>query len=321
MTPVLELREVSQEFKVAQGLFAASRTLHAVRNVSLSVDKGEVLGLVGESGCGKSTIAKILLGLLKPTHGSVLIDGVAVESIPRLERVRRMQPVFQDPYSALNPTRTVRALVEQPLRMHRLDTGKGGAVALDMLERVGFPKRLANAYPAELSGGQRQRVAIARALVLRPQVLVCDEPTSALDVSVQAQVINLLLSLRRDLNLTMLFVSHNLAVVEHLADRVAVMYLGKVVELSNALQMFRQPVHPYTQALFASTLVPRPGVGLPTPRLGAAAADALAQSPGCALAPRCPMALDLCRAEAPELRILDHTHVRCHRAEESRASG
>ena len=317
-TPAIELRNVSRTFHVSGGLFGKRRALKAVRDLSLAVAEGETLGLVGESGCGKSTVVKMMLGLLRPDGGSLAIGGRDLGTIPRRELVRRVQPVFQDPYASLNPTRTVRALVEQPLAVHGVRSDREKRVDA-MLDEVGLSPRLADAYPGELSGGQRQRVAIARALVLEPQVLICDEPTSALDVSVQAQVLNLLMRLRREMGLTMVFVSHNLAVVEHLADRLAVMYLGEAVEIADIETLFSDARHPYTRALLASTLPPDPGRGLPKPQLGNTAADAFADAPGCAFAPRCPMATERCRAEAPELRAVGATMVRCHYAERTPA--
>ncbi|MEM8852193.1 MAG: oligopeptide/dipeptide ABC transporter ATP-binding protein [Pseudomonadota bacterium] len=311
--PAIELRDVSLSFSVSGGLFGRRRTLRAVKDLSLAIAPGETLGLVGESGCGKSTAVKMMLGLLSPDQGSVLVEGEPIHTIGRRALVRTVQPVFQDPYASLNPVRTVGALVEQPLALHGVGGDRTAAVN-QMLDQVGLPPRLADAYPGELSGGQRQRVAIARALVLKPRVLICDEPTSALDVSVQAQVLNLLMDLRRDMALTMVFVSHDLAVVEHLADRVAVMYLGEAVEVADIETLFRTPRHPYSKALLASTLAPEPGRGLPDPQLGATAADAFADTPGCAFAPRCPIAEDRCFTEAPALRPVGNAQVRCHLA-------
>ncbi|MEO1102624.1 MAG: ABC transporter ATP-binding protein [Pseudomonadota bacterium] len=307
----IELRDVSVSFSVSGGLFGKRRILRAVRDLSLAVAPGETLGLVGESGCGKSTAVKMMLGLLAPDQGDVLIEGEPLRTIGRRALVRTVQPVFQDPYASLNPVRTIRDLVQQPLTLHRVE-GDHGAMVAQMLDQVGLAPRLADAYPGELSGGQRQRVAIARALILRPRVLICDEPTSALDVSVQAQVLNLLMRLRREMALTMVFVSHNLAVVEHLADRVAVMYLGEAVEVAGIDDLFRTPRHPYSKALLASTLAPEPGRGLPRPQLGATAADAFADSPGCAFAPRCPIAEPRCGDDAPALRDVGEARVRCH---------
>ncbi|GAB5378301.1 MAG: ATP-binding cassette domain-containing protein [Acuticoccus sp.] len=312
--PAIALRNVSRTFRVSGGLFGKTRTLRAVRDLSLSLEPGETLGLVGESGCGKSTVVKMMLGLLKPDSGTVEIGGRSLAAIARRELVRRVQPVFQDPYASLNPTRTVRGLVEQPLALHGIGGDRRARVDA-MLDAVGLPSRLAEAYPGELSGGQRQRVAIARALILEPQILICDEPTSALDVSVQAQVLNLLMRLRREMGLTMVFVSHDLAVVEHLADRVAVMYLGEAAETADIDTLFTTPRHPYSRALLASTLAPEPGRGLPHPELGSAPADAFADHPGCAFAPRCPRAETRCKREPPALRVVGGAMVRCHFAE------
>lgn len=311
--PAMELRDVSLSFSVSGGLLGKRRILRAVKDLSLAIAPGETLGLVGESGCGKSTAVKMMLGLLAPDQGTVLVEGKPIDAIGRRTLVRTVQPVFQDPYASLNPVRTVRALVEQPLALHGVGSERT-AQANQMLDQVGLSPRLGDAYPGELSGGQRQRVAIARALVLKPRVLICDEPTSALDVSVQAQVLNLLMQLRRDMALTMVFVSHDLAVVEHLADRVAVMYLGEAVEVADIETLFRTPRHPYSKALLASTLAPEPGRGLPRPQLGATAADAFADSPGCAFAPRCPIAEDRCWVEPPALRPVGQANVRCHLA-------
>ncbi|MGH1464814.1 MAG: oligopeptide/dipeptide ABC transporter ATP-binding protein [Cognatishimia sp.] len=309
--PLIELRNIRKTFQVRRGMFKPSQQLVAVNNLSLCLDKGQTLGLVGESGCGKSTAINMMLGLMAPDSGEVLIDGRNISQMPMQDRVRMIQPVFQDPYSSLNPVRKIRDLVSQPLRLH------GGenidAKTTDMLDRVGFPNRLADAYPSDLSGGQRQRVAIARALILEPKVLICDEPTSALDVSVQAQVINLLLSLRRELDLTMVFVSHNLAVVEHVADRVIVMYLGEVVEEAGVDALFDAPQHPYSAALLAATLIPEPGLGLPAPKLGSAAADPFASPTGCAFAPRCANAVPACDKAKPKLRRRNQSAVMCDR--------
>ncbi|MCG8708223.1 ABC transporter ATP-binding protein [Brenneria sp. 4F2] len=254
--PLLQVNGVSQSFSLGGGLLKPARRIQALDNVSLTLQAGETLGLVGESGCGKSTLANIILGLNRPERGDVLLSGKPIGEMERLARASLLQPVFQDPYSSLNPAYTIYETVLQPLKVH----WRGGdwrREVLDMLDRVGFPSRLANAYPGELSGGQRQRVAIARALILNPAALICDEPTSALDVSVQAQIINLLLSLKREFNLAMVFISHNLAVVEHLSDRVCVMYQGKVVEQGDCASIFANPRHDYTRKLLAATLLPQ----------------------------------------------------------------
>ena len=313
MSALLSARGLTRDFTVSQGLFKGRRTLHAVNGVDLDVVKGEVLGIVGESGCGKSTLARILLGLLPPTRGTVALDGRDIRELGRREMARRVQPVFQDPYSSLNPRRTVASIVALPLAVHGIgSSAERRRSALEMLERVGLPARFADRYPRELSGGQRQRVAIARALVMRPEIVVCDEPTSALDVSVQSQILNLLLDLQRELGLTYVFISHNLAVVEHIATRVAVMYLGQVVELSETAALFRDPRHPYTRALLASVLTPEPGLGIPDTGLGLAFPDPLNPPPGCPFHPRCPDAIGVCRVEMPPLVDTGHGVAACH---------
>jgi len=260
----LELCALSRSFKLKRGLFKAPGTIHAVNDVSLRIRKGETLGLVGESGCGKSTLAKMLLGLLEPSSGNVLVDGKEVDPRERRALARHIQPIFQDPYSSLNPRRTVADIVGVPLRLHAVGTPAAQAKQVkDMLDLVGMPERTHRQYPNQLSGGQRQRVAIARALVLRPDILICDEPTSALDVSVQAQILNLLLDLKAEFRLTYLFISHDLGVVEHLVDRVAVMYRGEIVEQGARSDIFDHPQHPYTRMLLASALTPEPGLGVP----------------------------------------------------------
>ncbi|MEI7187701.1 ATP-binding cassette domain-containing protein [Dickeya dianthicola] len=260
----LELCALSRVFRLNRGMFSPPGEIRAVDNVSLRLRRGETLGLVGESGCGKSTLAKMLLGLLPPTSGNVLIEGREIDAGDRRELACRMQPIFQDPYSSLNPRRTVADIVEVALRLHHIGTpAERKQRVREMLDRVGMPARTHGQYPGQLSGGQRQRVAIARALILQPAILICDEPTSALDVSVQAQILNLLLTLKKELGLTYLFISHNLSVVEYLVDHVAVMRKGAIVEQGTREQVFGAPQHPYTRALLASVLTPEPGLGIP----------------------------------------------------------
>lgn len=260
----LELCALSRTFRLNRGLFKSPAEIRAVENVSLRIRRGETLGLVGESGCGKSTLAKMLLGLLPPTTGNVLIEGREVDAADRRKLSARIQPIFQDPYSSLNPRRTVADVVEVALRLHNIGTvAERKKQVREMLDLVGMPSRTHSQYPGQLSGGQRQRVAIARALILRPEILICDEPTSALDVSVQAQILNLLLALKQEFSLTYLFISHNLSVVEHLVDHVAVMRKGRIVEQGTREQIFNQPQHPYTRALLASVMTPEPGLGIP----------------------------------------------------------
>ena len=270
--------------------------VRAVDGVSLMVPRGGVMGIVGESGCGKSTLARLIMGLMLPDAGRVLVAGERLAGLDRHARARLIQPVFQDPYSSLNPRQRVRDIVALPLRAQgRRDTA---AVVEAMLGRVGLAS-MGERLPSELSGGQRQRVAIARALVLRPEIVVCDEPTSALDVSVQAQILNLLEELRAEFSLTLVFISHNLAVVEHIATEVAVMYLGRIVEQAPVEELFARPRHPYTKALLESVLTPEPGLGLPQPGLGETAPDPANIPGGCRLHPRCPVAVPRCALESP----------------------
>ncbi len=311
--PVLELRSIHRTFTVTRGLFKGKRDLHAVNGVSLRIQKEDVLGLVGESGCGKTTLARILLGLLPPSSGEILIDGKAMKKEERRTIARKIQPVFQDPYSSLNPRKTIGSIISLPLRVHRVggsSTWRGKVE--EILELVGLSKRVLHSYPGQLSGGQRQRVAVARALIMHPQVVICDEPTSSLDVSVQAQILNLLISLRRDLGLTYLLISHNLAVVEHLATRVAVMYLGRIVEEAETDRIFEQPRHPYTKALLESVLTPEPGLGVPELHLGAGFPNPLDPPSGCTFHPRCADAKPECGEKAPPERRDEEGYVTCH---------
>ena len=252
--PLLRVAGLKKDFYLRSALFTRRTVHHAVDGVSLEVRRGETLGIVGESGCGKSTLAKMILGMLVPTAGTIHYRGDPVESLGRLARTGFVQPIFQDPYSSLNPRRRIVDIVGLPLVAHGVDRREIATRTAAMLERVGLPGRAARAFPRQLSGGQRQRVAIARALILRPHVVICDEPTSALDVSVQAQILSLLLELQDDFGLSYIFISHNLAVVEHLADRVAVMYAGKIVETGMAADVFRTPQDDYTRSLLASSL-------------------------------------------------------------------
>ncbi len=313
-SPLLELVDVRRQFAVSAGLFRGSRALHAVNGVSLELRRGEVLGLVGESGCGKSTLARMLLGLMPTSAGEIRLDGRPLGGIDARELARRVQPIFQDPYSSLNPRKTVGAIVGLPLAVHGIEpVAQARRRRVEqMMDRVGLPARFFHSYPSQLSGGQRQRVAIARALIMRPEIVVCDEPTSALDVSVQSQILNLLEDMRREFDLTYLLISHNLAVVEHIATRVAVMYLGRIVEEAQTAALFRAPRHPYTRALLASVLTPEPGLGVPDTHLGASYPNPLDPPPGCTFHPRCASVLPVCRESAPLPRGAAGGRVECH---------
>ncbi len=309
MTAAIQTLGLRRVFDQRQGMFGGAAHVVAVDDITLDVPAGRALGVVGESGCGKSTLARVLLGLLPPSGGTVRVDGRSLADMDRRERARLIQPVFQDPMSSLNPRRRVSDIVALPLMAQGVGTAERRRRVDAMLARVGLSPETGSRYPAQLSGGQRQRVAIARALVIEPRILICDEPTSALDVSVQAQILNLLAELRAEFRLTMVFISHNLAVVEHIADDVAVMYLGRIVEHGSSEEVFGTPRHPYTRALLASVLTPEPGLGLPDVPLGEGYPDPSNIPPGCRFHPRCPVAIPRCRVEAPVRRA-----VECHLA-------
>ncbi len=290
--------------------------VRAVDGVSFTIARGETLALVGESGCGKSTTGRLLMRLIEPTGGTVRFDGTELSELDarqlRVSR-RRMQLIFQDPGSAFNPRMTVAALIAEPMRLAGMDGGACRARVHELLPLVGLAAEHASRYPHEFSGGQRQRIGIARALALRPDFVVCDEPVSALDVSVQAQVVNLLMDLQRDFGLTYLFISHDLRVVRHVADRVAVMYLGRIVEIADKASLYRTPRHPYTQALLSAVPAHRPGAARPRTEVLGEIASARAVPPGCRYHTRCPAALPICRTDDPALRDLGGGHqAACH---------
>ena len=315
MTPAIEVRNVEKIFRQSTGMFSAPRMVRAVDGVSFAVPRGGCFGIVGESGCGKSTLARLILGLHPSTGGDILVDGRALGTMPRRERAKLIQPVFQDPFSSLNPRRRVVDIVGMALVAQGVADAERRSRVSEMLARVGLTAEQGQRLPAQLSGGQRQRVAIARALVVRPSIVVCDEPTSALDVSVQAQILNLLADLRRDLGLTLVFISHNLAVVEHICDEVAVMYLGRIVERADTDALFHRPSHPYTRALLDSVLTPEPGLGIPDVGLGDSYPDPANIPPGCRFHPRCPMVQDSCRTTQQTARNLAGRTVECMLAE------
>ena len=310
MTPLVELRELRQWFPVGSGLFRAPRQVKAVDGITLDIRRGEILSLVGESGSGKTTVGRAILRLLDPTGGTIRFDGQDITHLnrPAMRPLRRrMQLVFQDPFASLNPRHTVERIVAAPLAIQ--GEGGGRERVMEALEMVGLQRHHAARYPHELSGGQRQRVGIARALILRPELLVADEPVSALDVSIQAQVVNLLLELKERLGLTILFISHDLSVVGHISDRIAVMYLGRLVEVAETADLFRDPRHPYTEALLSAAPDPDPDAGRRRIILQGDIPSPMDPPPGCAFAGRCRFALDACRAGVPPLRQVAPGHL------------
>jgi peptide/nickel transport system ATP-binding protein len=327
--PLLRVEGLARYFDVSPPLLnrlierSGRVTLKAVDGVDFSIGRGETFSLVGESGCGKSTVARVVVGLYRPSRGRVLIDGVDMASLKtrRAQRPvrRRLQMIFQDPYASLNPRWRVRDIIAEPLRTHGIATSpRALATRVDMLlEQVKLAPADGDKYPHEFSGGQRQRISIARALAATPDFLICDEPTSALDVSVQAQILNLMKDLQRELGLTYLFISHNLAVVYHVSTTVAVMYLGRLVELADTATLFAAPRHPYTRLLLA-TIPDLAMTGRRREPVAGEVPNPIAPPPGCAFHPRCPYANDRCKRERPELKPAGKTRVACHAVEEGR---
>jgi oligopeptide transport system ATP-binding protein len=315
--PLLEVRGLAMHFPVSEGIVLSRKIgdVKAVDGVDFTINRGETLGLVGESGCGKTTTGRCILRLERPTAGEILFDGRDVNRMQRSELValrRRMQVIFQDPYSSLNPRMKVGDIIAEPIKVHGVepDAARRRARVRELLAVCGLDPKFTDRYPHEMSGGQRQRVGIARALALDPEFIVCDEAVSALDVSIQAQVVNLLEDLRERFGLTYLFIAHDLSVVRHLCQRVAVMYLGRIVEIADNNELFDNPLHPYTQALLSAVPIPDPRIEAMRefhPPKGEVPSP-LNPPPGCVFHPRCPMAVEGCRRQRPVLRELRPGH-------------
>ena len=322
MLPLVEVKNLFKYFPVTGGFFLREvASVHAVDGVNLHIDTGETLGLVGESGCGKTTLGQLILRMEEPTSVEVCFEGRNILNCsPEEMRSLReeMQIIFQDPFSSLNPRKNVAHIVGEPLRVHGVKTkSERDARVLELLEVVGLGHQHMRRYPHQFSGGQRQRIGVARALALNPKLIICDEAVSALDVSIQAQVINLLQDLQKEFGLTYLFISHDLSVVEHISDRVAVMYLGQVVELAGSDIIHNYPLHPYTQALLSAAPVPDPARKGKHTILSGDVPSPITPPPGCRFHTRCPYTEDICKEHQPELRVMGTEHeVACHFAGE-----
>lgn len=316
--PILEVKNLKKHFTMRSGLFSkTTETVYAVNGVSFSLVKGETLGLVGESGCGKSTIARSILRLIEATAGQIFFDGHELLTMDKnkLKQLRKhMQIIFQDPFSSLNPRMSVGEIVGDALLIHGVrDRSEREHRIGGILHKVGMQREHMNRYPHEFSGGQRQRIGIARALVLEPKLVVCDEPVSALDVSIQAQIINMLMDLQGDMDLSYIFIAHDLSVVEHISTRVAVMYLGKIVELADKDDLYRHPMHPYVEALLSAVPVANPRIKPQRIILEGDVPTPTSLPSGCSLSPRCRRRMDICNRIEPEFKKVEASHfVACH---------
>lgn len=323
---LLSARDIKMHFPVTKGVFQRQAGIvKAVDGITLELRAGETLGLVGESGCGKSTLGRALIRLYEPTSGSISICGNDITRLSgealRSQRIN-FQMIFQDPYSSLNPRMTVHQILSEPLRTHSITASheETDQEVARLMAKVGLSPRFSRKYPHEFSGGQRQRIAIARALAPRPKVIICDEPVSALDVSIQAQILNLLRELQKELQLSYIFIAHDISVVRHISDRIAVMYLGKIVEIAPTETLFANPQHPYTQALLSAVPVPDPDVERGRERiiLTGDLPSPMYPPPGCAFQTRCPKATPRCRSEAPQLAQTEQNHLTsCHLIEKA----
>ncbi|MBY5720722.1 dipeptide ABC transporter ATP-binding protein [Rhizobium leguminosarum] len=317
-SPLLTVENLTKHYPLGTGFSKKNvPVIRAVQDVSFSVEAGETLCIVGESGCGKSTIARLLMRLIDPTEGRVFLEGVDIASLKKHElrnQRRRIQMVFQDPYSSLNPRLSAGQIITEPVEnFERLSRKQREALAAELLQQVGLAPEIMHRLPSELSGGQRQRLGIARALSLKPAIIIADEAVSALDVSVQAQILNLLMDLQQELGIAFVFISHDLGVVEHIGHKVAVMYLGRIVELARCEDLFANPVHPYTEALIAAAPVPDPTHRGLEARLEGEVPSPVNPPTGCAFHPRCPLAVDRCRQDVPTLNpMADGRVVACH---------
>ena len=318
--PLLRADALTRHYRVSRGFLRGHATVHALSEVSFSLQAGQTLAVVGESGCGKSTLARQLTMIERPSAGALWLDGVDVAMAGSAQRTalrRQVQMVFQNPYASLNPRQTVAATLEEPLRINTaLGSTERRERSAEWLARVGLRPEHGRRYPHMFSGGQRQRIAIARAMILQPRIVVADEPVSALDVSIQAQILNLFMDLQAEFGMACVFISHNLGVVEHMADRVMVMYLGRIVEIGDKRRLFARPLHPYTQALMSATPAIRAADRHPAIAIHGEPPSALAPPSGCAFHKRCPQASARCAAELPLLREFDGQQVACHRVEE-----
>lgn len=315
---ILEVTGLSKEFEIKEKKFPyKTNLLKAVQDVSLTVKKGETLGIVGESGCGKSTLGRLVMRLIEPTAGEIFLNGINMTGLSG-EQLRQkrsgFQMIFQDPYAAFNPRMTVRAILEEPLRTSRIPKEEWQDKINRILELTGLPQDALKRYPHEFSGGQRQRISIARALLLNPGLVVADEPVSALDVSIQAQILNLMKELQEKMQMSMIFISHNLASVQYISHRVAVMYLGRIVEIADSDDLYEHPLHPYTQALVETIPIPVPGEGRKRRRLSGEVPSPIHLPKGCAFHLRCPYASEECREKIPEMKEYSPGHFTvCHK--------